>query len=252
MIFQTSTLDAFATVIAALGRAGFANELLASLNRSVLVDHVCLMRVVDHALPPVLESASWRGGSHVAQVQSAYREGLYRFDPNLNFLPRSSVEVLLLGRDELTHREYRETCFAGAELLQRLTIVATDEEQLVLLNLYRLDASGPFAESEIAALTELSRFLAALAVKHVGTLGMLLRSRDRADRIAALTARLHARDSRLTVREREVLSRVMLGVSSEGIALDLGIGLNTVLTYRKRAYSRLGVTSQAELFSLCL
>jgi len=247
-----SGLEAFAPAIVALGRADFASELLAALNRSVLVDHACLMRVVDRARPPVLESASWRGGTHVAHVQRAYLDGLYRFDPNLNRPVRSAVAVSLLRRIDLAHSEYRETCFVQAGLVERLSVAATDEGQLVLLNLYRLDASGPFAAGEIAMVKELSHFLAALAVKHVGTLGMLLRSRDRADRIAALAARLHARDGRLTVRERDVLSRVMLGVSSEGIALDLGIGLNTVLTYRKRAYARLGVTSQAELFSLCL
>ena len=126
------------------------------------------------------------------------------------------------------------------------------EGRRVFLNLYRLEPSGAFAADEVASIEELSQFLAALAVKHVGTLGMLLRSRNRGDRVAALAARLHALDGRLTRRETDVLSRVLLGVTSEGIALDLGIGINTVLTYRKRAYARLGVTSQAELFSLCL
>ena len=244
--------DAFAPAIAALGRAAFASELLAALNRSVAVDHVCLMRVADRARPPVLESASWRGGAHVAEVQRAYLGGLYRFDPNLNFPAHSGVVVRHLRRDALAHADYREACFARAGLIERLTVAAADEGQLVLLNLYRLDAGGPFAADELAVIEGLARFLAALAIRHVGTLGMLLRSRDRADRVAALVARLHALDGRLTLRERDVLSRVMLGMTSEGIALDLGIGLNTVLTYRKRAYARLGVTSQAELFSLCL
>ena len=244
--------DAFAPVIAALGRAAFASELLAALNRTLPVDHVCLMRLVDRTRPPVLESASWRGGAHVAEVQSAYLHGLYRFDPNLDLALGSGVAVRLLRREAIRRADYREACFARAGLLERLTVAAADEGQLVLLNLYRLDPSGRFAPEEIAAIEELSRFLAALAIRHVGTLGMLLRSRDRADRVAALAARLHALDGRLTLREREVLSRVMLGVTSQGIALDLGIGLNTVLTYRKRAYARLGVTSQAELFSLCL
>jgi DNA-binding CsgD family transcriptional regulator len=246
------TLDAFAPAIAALGRAAFASELLAALNRSVAVDHVCLMRVIDRARPPVLESASWRGGAHVAEVQRAYLNGLYRHDPNLRLPPQPGVAICHLRRDALSHADYRETCFVRAGLLERLTVAAAGEGQLVLLNLYRLDPSGPFTTGEIAAIADLSRFLAALAQKHVGTLGVLLRSRDRADRVAALAARLHALDGRLTARERDVLARVMLGVSSEGIALDLGIGLNTVLTYRKRAYARLGVTSQAELFSLCL
>lgn len=246
------TPDAFAATIAALGREAFASELVAALNRSIPVDHVCLMRVVDRARPPVLESASWRTGSRVAEVQSAYLNGLYRFDPNLNLPAPSGVEFRRLRRDAIGHQGYREGCFVRAELQERLTVAASDEGQLVLLNLYRFGTSAPFAAGELAALERLSGFLAALAVKHVSALGLLLRSRDRGDRVAALGARLNARDGRLTTRERDVLSRVMLGVSSEGIALDLGIGLNTVLTYRKRAYTRLGVTSQAELFSLCL
>ena len=155
-------------------------------------------------------------------------------------------------REALAEGDYRGICYARAGLLERITVASADAGPLVLLNLYRLDQGGPFAADEIAAIEGLSRFLAALAVKHVGMLGMLLRSRDRGDRIAALSARLFALDGRLTRRERDVLARVLLGLTSEGIALDLGIGLNTVLTYRKRAYARLGVTSQAELFSLCL
>jgi len=243
---------AFAPTVAALGGAAFASELLAALNLSVPVDHVCLMRVVDRARPPVLESASWRGGTHVAEVQRAYLAGLYRFDPNLSLPAGAGVAVKHLRRDAIAHAGYRETCFQRAGLLERLSVAANGDGGLVLLNLYRLDASGPFAAGEVSAIEELSPLLAALAQKHVGALGMLLRSRDRGDRIAGLAARLHALDGRLTARERDVLARVMLGVSSEGIALDLGIGLNTVLTYRKRAYARLGVSSQAELFSRCL
>jgi len=69
---------------------------------------------------------------------------------------------------------------------------------------------------------------------------------------AALAARLHALDGRLTRRELDVLARILSGLTSEGIALDLRVSVNTVLTYRKRAYGRLGVSSQAELFALCL
>lgn len=43
----------------------------------------------------------------------------------------------------------------------------------------------------------------------------------------------------------------MQGKGSEAIALALGIGINTVLTYRKRAYARLG-TSHNELMRLVL
>jgi hypothetical protein len=40
---------------------------------------------------------------------------------------------------------------------------------------------------------------------------------------------------------------VAVGPSPEGIALGLGVSLDTVLTYRKRACARLGISSQNEL-----
>ncbi|MCC7100825.1 MAG: hypothetical protein IT500_14670, partial [Rubrivivax sp.] len=45
---------------------------------------------------------------------------------------------------------------------------------------------------------------------------------------------------------------VLVGMTSDGIAVDLGIGLQSVLTYRKRAYAKLGVCGQRELLSLFL
>ena len=250
----TQTPDAFAPAVAALGTAAFATELVAALNRIVPVDHVCLMRFENGMRPPVLESASWLGGEHVAEVQRAYLSGLYLNDPNLLVAaePAARVKVLRLHRDELPNEQYRKACYLHAGLLERLSIVVPDGGRLVALNLYRHDSSSAFSKGEVKAIEGLARFLAALALKHSGMLGALLRSRDRVDRIAALVARLQALDGRLTVRERDVLARILVGMTSEGISLDLGIGLNTVLTYRKRAYGRLRITSQAELFALCL
>jgi DNA-binding CsgD family transcriptional regulator len=241
---------AFAPVVAALGGMSFASELVAALNRSVPVDHVCLMRFADRIRPPVLESASWRGGDHVGEVQQAYLAGLYKRDPNLELPGKEGVSVHLLACNSVADEGYRAACYERPGLLQRLTVASVDAGQLLALNLYRLDSTGAFSRKELEQVDALAPLLAALASRHVVTLGMQLRSRDRGDRIDAFSARLHAISGSLTPREREVLARVMLGMTSQGIALDLGVGLNTVLTYRKRGYARLGVTGQAELFAL--
>lgn len=247
---MSSLAAAFAPVVASLGGMSFASELVAALNRIVPVDHVCLMRFADRGRPPVLESASWRGGDHVGEVQQAYLAGLYRRDPNLQLPAQPDVGVHLLACDTIADDDYRAACFQRAGLLQRLTVATVDSGQLLALNLYRLALTGPFSREELAEVDVLAPLLAALAVKHVTTLGMQLRSRDRSDRIDAFSARLHAMNGGLTRREREVLARAMLGMTSQGIALDLGVSLSTVLTYRKRAYARLGVSGQAELFAL--
>lgn len=54
-------------------------------------------------------------------------------------------------------------------------------------------------------------------------------------------------DGSLSKREGEVCARILYGLSTCGIALDLGIGKESVMTYRKRAYARLRIASQREL-----
>lgn len=72
--------------------------------------------------------------------------------------------------------------------------------------------------------------------------GFIDSSRERLKTVAPL----------LSPREVEVCIRIMLGVTSEGIGIDLGISRNTVLTYRKRAYARLNISSQNQLFRLLM
>src|SRR5690606_16731246 len=52
---------------------------------------------------------------------------------------------------------------------------------------------------------------------------------------------------RFPKREVEVCARILHGMSSIGIALDLGVSEETVRTYRKRSYQRLQIASEREL-----
>lgn len=243
--------DDWVEVIAALGSVDFASALLAALNRAVAIDHVCLMRFVERTRPPVLESASWRGGAHVGRVQQAYLAGLYRHDPVLQLAVGSEVLVYLLDAAAIPDAEHRHVWQQPAGLQQRWSALTLRRGQLLALNLYRLSTSGAFTADDLRWLDGAARLLAGLAEKHVQMVGVQLRSRDRAERIDALDSRLYAICGTLTPRERAVLARALLGMTSQGIALDLCIGVNSVLTYRKRGYARMGVTSQAELFALC-
>jgi DNA-binding CsgD family transcriptional regulator len=56
-----------------------------------------------------------------------------------------------------------------------------------------------------------------------------------------------SRSTSLPPREVEVCARILIGVSSAGIAVDLNLCEGTVKTYRKRAYQRLSIGSEREL-----
>ena len=67
-----------------------------------------------------------------------------------------------------------------------------------------------------------------------------------ADHLAGLLS------ARLTRREVAVVVRVLKGMRTEGIAIDMGLKPASVITFRKRAYAKLGIATQAELFAYCL
>jgi DNA-binding CsgD family transcriptional regulator len=56
----------------------------------------------------------------------------------------------------------------------------------------------------------------------------------------------------LTGREKEVCLRILSGYSSEAISADLGVSIHSTLTYRRRAYDKLSISSQNELFAIVL
>lgn len=62
--------------------------------------------------------------------------------------------------------------------------------------------------------------------------------------------RLAALQCGLTGRELDVCARTLIGLTAEGIALDLNIKKSSVSTYRKRAYARLGISSHSQLYRL--
>lgn len=69
------------------------------------------------------------------------------------------------------------------------------------------------------------------------------------DRLEAATAQL---STPLTAREMEVGRLLLSGCSNKEIARKLAISAETVKVHRKHMYSKLGIKSQSELFSLFL
>ena len=86
------------------------------------------------------------------------------------------------------------------------------------------------------------------------SLPMLPLNRRRAEALAPsvgqIEDRLHNLCPALTRRESEVCARAAIGMSVEATALDLDIARTSVMTYRKRGYQRLGISSVRELCAL--
>src|SRR3546814_19363169 len=76
-------------------------------------------------------------------------------------------------------------------------------------------------------------------MKHVALTKTAAEPRAALTCLPTIEACLTAATPILTRREAQVCARVLFGMTSMGIALALGVGEESAMTYRKRAYSRL-------------
>ncbi|VWX63341.1 Transcriptional regulator, LuxR family [Burkholderiales bacterium 8X] len=161
------------------------------------------------------------------------------------------VGVMLVARqraDEMPIASLRLECMDAIDLVDRLTLlVRTGESSWVAAHLYADRRHGSFDDEEIDGLIGVATLLARCIGRHYAS---------DADGVASFRGSVSQGvaelGERLTVREREVLTRILDGVTVNRIAEDLKLRPTTVATYRMRAYEKLGVASRQELFATVL
>lgn len=161
------------------------------------------------------------------------------------------VGAILVARQraaEMPHGSYRRECLDEVGLVDRLTLlVRTAESSWLAAHLYRDSAHGCFDDAEVEALVGVATLLARCIARHYAC---------DLDGVASLRGSVSEGVSdlgaKLTDREREVLTRILDGVTVNRIAEDLKLRPTTVATYRMRAYEKLGVASRQELFATVL
>ena len=107
----------------------------------------------------------------------------------------------------------------------------------------RWDSSPPITRADLEILHALEPAIGALCAAHWSNLHA---RREQQQRPA------HPAFESLTLREREIVTMVLRGHSTESIAMQLSISPGTVKIHRKNIYRKLKVSTQAELFAAFL
>ena len=118
------------------------------------------------------------------------------------------------------------------------------------ITLSRKASQGGFADEDIASVSPVIPFLAA-AVRRYWRHARLMYLSNAPDTGADDAQRAFGRNL-LSPRERELAQLLLRGHSTTSIGLRLGISTTTVKSHRKNLYSKLGIATQFEFFSLFL
>jgi DNA-binding CsgD family transcriptional regulator len=232
-----------------LGDVDFAARMLDALAPLLPAASWSMYRTGQRCQPALFLSASRGVPDTTRDCWQAYLSGPCRSDGTwgaAQAAPRPRLCHVTAGEIAADHRTRVYDAHGVAERVS----VALDDAQdgsVLALNFYRHAHQPPFHDRHLCAFESVAPLLLALARKHIA----LTRPAPRPD-LGALTERLLRLEGRLTPREVDVCARLLQGMTHDGIASDLGLGLPTVKTYRNRAFARLGIHFRNELFARVL
>lgn len=263
---------AVAGMVQRLGEPGFAGGLLEELAPVLPAASWSVYRTGQRCKPTLFMSAS-RGVPDTTQdCWWAYLSGPYRQDRTwgraFEDAPAEPLTRLCHVAASEVEGEHRARVYEAHGVAERVSVVDYESDGSVFaVNFYRHQHQAAFRDSQISDFEALAPVLLALARKHIalarpaalplvqehaGVDEVLPALATLPQGVPALRERLLRLQPDLTDRELDVCARVLQGMTHEGIAADLGLGVPTVKTYRNRAFARMGIHFRNELFAKVL
>jgi DNA-binding CsgD family transcriptional regulator len=228
-------MTALAIALSALGETDFPTA-FSDFCRSATGADLCVVYAVEDGVPVahVLRGGALAGPAVTPRVERYLREA-WRADPCRGALSASDHAVARLSPRRMHARAYRRFFYDGLDIGERLALSTIAGGERYHINLYRRGES--FADGARGWLADQAPVLGALVDRH--------RTLHRIDPFAIARESMNARG--LSPREIDVCLMILDDVPEIYIADQLDLSLHTVVTYRRRAYLKLGVTSRAAL-----
>jgi DNA-binding CsgD family transcriptional regulator len=222
------------------------------------------------AIAPICELTGWmwRAPEHPrlivhtgrtagsGEIIHRYVSRYFNFDPACQTIRKTAHTEwinLRVRPGNISNYQYLNDCYLRPAVVEKLTLARWADNGWFILNLYRDSGWGCFSNEEQERIATLSHLLLPLLKKHhqltaespkLGTF--------RQARIEELTQRMASLNGKLTPRECAVCARTAAGLTAKTTAQELGIKVSSVLTYRRRAYERLSISSGYELAALLM
>lgn len=232
--------------VLAIGRPDFPDVLIETLRRQADVGHCMVFALTRAGAARCLLNA---GNIPIGgDLGAAYAGQFHESDPNRDalFETESSASIMLPSfAPRMYGARYRKIFFNDSDIVDKCATAIWTGDTCFYVNFYRITSQGRFHDAERARLQAIAPAIGASVARH------FQQSATPEQSLAGLFA-TRAPLASLTPREQEVCRHILSGFSSEAISQALGISLHSTLTYRKRAYERLGISSQNELFAIVL
>ncbi|HOB95157.1 MAG TPA: helix-turn-helix transcriptional regulator [Aquabacterium sp.] len=232
---HTAADPAWPALVGQIGRGGFCAGLLDVCQALAGASAVSLLHWPAGSAPRLLGAASHQPDAARLAGQRYLAHQHHRLDHQLRAPGLAPGQIGLCQQQaaQLPSARWREDCYATVGLASRLSLLLPGDSGCTVLNAYRPADCNVGEAQALDALDRHAALLAAVLRRHLEL------DDPSADPLAVLSH-----------RERQVVDAILAGHSAKQAGRALGLSPTSVATYRQRAFTKLGVRRQVELFGL--
>ena len=245
----TGLLSAGAAAINALGEPGFPDVFLALTAEAVPVDLCSAFALDQSGRMRFLFASGWtpHASDFARAASTGYARTYWRSDPMMARLPGPAATAAITCQrgDKIADKHYRQACYEAPGVVERVSIQGRTGAGLIQVGLYRTRDRGFFTAEDLTRLKPVGDVLVALAAKH-GAMTAVQTASLAPDR-GAVQDQVASMYAGLSRRECEVCAALLCGSTAKEAARLIGIEPSSVVTYRKRAFAKLGLATTPEL-----
>lgn len=233
-----------AKIISTIGTSDFPEVLAEFLNNATDIDTIVIM-AYENALSPLPLFDNCPKDKRYRTIDS-YIAGTYKLDPFyascLAKIQPGIYRLRTLAPDHFTRSQYFRTYYKQIGIHDELGyFIRLDSGVYIVISLGRYWNERTFSSKAIGELSKIEPIIQSSVIRHWKSLPL---------HETGLTQLPANPFKELTVREREIALMVLRGYSSEAVALNLDISLQTIKVHRRNIYAKLSISSATELFLL--
>jgi DNA-binding CsgD family transcriptional regulator len=251
-IAMKSWNDAVADVI----RFGFSDEAISTLIyelAGMLSSHASTLILFSRDSRPQWPFKTRMSDREWKSLSLSYRDGAYLMDPFYHLVRKGSEGVFRLQAevpDEFRKTEFYKIFYERLNVIDEMCAITRCSDSVVaLISVCRVDQEEAYSQADFDVLYSCFSVIEVLVRKWWN-----LKYSDACVDDPGLVPRLEAALENfgaplLTPREMQVARLSLEGHSVKSQALTLNVSTETIKSYRKNIYIKLGIKSQAELFN---
>lgn len=269
--------EAFASLVSSSGSNNFGNALLNIFSENFGIIACLGYQFTSQEKQPRKLMASHKiCFNNLQEIDNSINNWIasgYDNDPIFKYIQYNSASIPSTHFVDIDHlkaldnqsENIVEKYYDPYEIGEEITWSYKSEDSLFTINMCRHQSSTKLSKQQKSFLTRISNLVVQSTIQHSKLMSLnephlqqfnsnTLEhhqphfKEDREQQIKRIMSILIQMN--LTQREAEICAYVTQGYSAVAINLILNISINTIATHRKRAYAKLGISSQRELFSL--